>query len=144
MRMPNVVVDASIVVKWVIEEEGSADARTLLEDWLTADIQPVAPSWLICEVSNILYKKMLKGEIAFTDALAAFDDLLPFVTVLPENAADGKRALAIARQTHQQQAYDAQYLALAERLGAEYWTDDRRFVHAAAEAFPAVRRLGGT
>lgn len=56
--MSSVVVDASIAVKWVVEEPGSEDARALLETWLAADMQPVAPSWLACEVSNILYQKM--------------------------------------------------------------------------------------
>jgi predicted nucleic acid-binding protein len=55
--MPEVVVDASIVVQWVVEEDGSEDARALLERWLTEGIQPIAPSWLTCEIANILYKR---------------------------------------------------------------------------------------
>jgi len=90
--MADVVVDASIAVKWVIEEEGSDAARTLLRSWLTAGIQPIAPSWLTCEVANILYRKAMNGDVTFADALAAYDDLLPFVTTPPntprlENAA---------------------------------------------------------
>lgn len=139
--MADVVVDASIAVKWVIEEEGSDAARALLRSWLTAGNQPVAPSWLTCEVANILYRKAMNGDVTFADALAAYDDLLPFVTILPEYTADGKRGMGIARQTAQQQSYDAQYLALAERLGAEYWTDDRRFVASVSEAFPQVKQL---
>jgi len=140
--MPDVVVDASIAVKWVVEEEGDDDARALLQSWLAAGIQPVAPSWFTCEVANILYRKILAGDLAFADALDAYDDVRPFVAVLTENVADGKRGMQIAQQTSQQQSYDAQYLALAERLGAEYWTDDRRFVLSASGAFPQVKRLG--
>jgi predicted nucleic acid-binding protein len=140
--MPDVVVDPSIVVQWVVEEDKSEDARALLEQWLEEGIQPVAPSWLTCELSNILYKKVLRGELSLADALDAYDDALPFIQVLAEDPRDGKRALSIAQETHQQQAYDAQYLALAERLGSEYWTDDRRFVIAASGAFPQVKQLG--
>lgn len=141
--MPDVVVDASIAVKWVVAEEGGQDARTLLVSWLAAGMQPVAPSWFTCEVANILHRKALAGDLSLADALDAYDDVLSFITILSENIADGKRGMYIAQQIAQQQSYDAQYLALAERLGAEYWTDDRRFVHAAAGTFPAVRRLGG-
>ncbi len=140
--MASVVVDASIAVQWVVEEPGSETARALLERWLEEGIEPVAPSWLTCEVSNILYKKVLRGELSLADGLDAYDDILPFVRILPEDARDGKRALAIAREIGQQQAYDAQYLALAERLGADYWTDDRRFVLAASGTFPRVKHLG--
>lgn len=142
--MPDVVVDASIAVKWVIAEEGGQDARALLIAWLAAGMQPVAPSWFTCEVANILYRKTLAGDLSFTDALDAYDDVLAFITILSENSTDGKRGMQIARQIAQQQSYDAQYLALAERLGAEYWTDDRRFVHAAAAAFPQVKHLATT
>ena len=142
--MPDVVVDASIALKWVVAEEGDGDARSLLQSWLAAGIQPVAPSWFICEIANILHRKALAGDLSFMDALDAYDDILAFTTILPESIADGRRSMHIAQQTAQRQSYDAQYLALAERLGAEYWTDDQRFVQAAAEAFPAVKRLGDT
>lgn len=141
--MPDVVVDASIAVKWVIAEEGSQDARVLLGSWIAAGVQPVAPSWFICEVANILHRKALSDDLSFADAMDAYDDLLFFVTILSENIADGKRAIHIARQTAQRQSYDAQYLALAERLGTEYWTDDRRFAASASVSFPQVRKMEG-
>lgn len=142
--MPDVVVDASIAVKWVVAEEGDQDARALLISWLSAGMQPVAPSWFTCEIANILHRKALAGDLSPIDALDAYDDILSFITILSENVADGKRGMHIARQIAQQQSYDAQYLALAERLGAEYWTDDRRFIASASGTFPQVKRLGGT
>ena len=140
--MPDVVVDASIVVEWVVEEDTSEEARALLERWLEEGVQPVAPSWLTCEIASILYKKVLRGELSLADAREAYDDVLPFIQILAEDPRDGKRSLSIAQEVNQQQAYDAQYLALAERLGSEYWTDDRRFVIAASGAFPQVKHLG--
>lgn len=142
--MLEVVVDASIAVKWVVAEEGAQDARALLGSWVAAGVEPVAPSWFACEVANILHRKALSGDLSFADAMDAYDDLLFFVTILPENIADGRRAMHIARQATQRQSYDAQYLALAERLGAEYWTDDRRFIAAVSGSFPQVKRLGST
>lgn len=90
----------------------------------------------------ILYRKVLAGDLAFADALEAYEDILSFVTVLAENVSDGKRGMQIAQHVNQQQSYDAQYLALAERRGAEYWTDDGRFAASASDAYPQVKRLG--
>jgi predicted nucleic acid-binding protein len=84
----------------------------------------------------------VRGELSLADAREAYDDTLPFVRLLAADLRDGKRALSIAQDTSQQQAYDVQYLALAERLGSEYWTDDRRFVLAASGAFPQVKQSG--
>jgi predicted nucleic acid-binding protein len=36
-------------------------------------------------------------------------------------------------------AYDAHYLALADWLGGEFWTADRRLAKAVGEALPWVR-----
>ncbi len=45
-------------------------------------------------------------------------------------------------RTAQPTPYDCQYLALAERAGCEYWTNDARFVRGARPQFPHVRQLG--
>lgn len=39
-------------------------------------------------------------------------------------------------------AYDAHYLALAEREGCEYWTADQRLWNTVKAALPWVRWLG--
>jgi len=38
-------------------------------------------------------------------------------------------------------AYDAHYLALAEMLGCEFWTADRRLYNAVKEELPWVKWL---
>jgi len=42
-------------------------------------------------------------------------------------------SLTWAERLGQSKAYDAQYAALAERLGAELWSADQRLVHALKE-----------
>ncbi len=56
-----------------------------------------------------------------------------------------RRALRWAARLGQRAAYDAQYLALAERLGAEFYTADRRLANlAGAAGLPWVRFLLST
>jgi predicted nucleic acid-binding protein len=50
---------------------------------------------------------------------------------------DGLRVVTLARRLGRQSAYDAAYIALAERLGAELWTlDGKLAANAGAVGFP--------
>ena len=49
-----VVLDASVAVRWVVEEEGSAEAAELL----TRDLTWVAPRLLLTEVASALRRKV--------------------------------------------------------------------------------------
>jgi predicted nucleic acid-binding protein len=52
------------------------------------------------------------------------------------------RAMDLAERFSLPAVYDAHYLALAERLGGEFWTADRRLVEAVQGALPWVRLVG--
>jgi predicted nucleic acid-binding protein len=51
-------------------------------------------------------------------------------------------ALEFATRFNRPKAYDAQYLALADLLGCELWTADRRLVSAVGDKLPWVRWIG--
>ncbi len=50
--------------------------------------------------------------------------------------------MELAHQYGLPAAYDAHYLALAEREGCEYWTTDERLWNAVKAQLPWVRWLG--
>jgi predicted nucleic acid-binding protein len=60
------VVDASIVVKWVVEEDGTPEALALRRDATL-----IAPELLIAECANILWKKVKREELSREEALFA-------------------------------------------------------------------------
>jgi predicted nucleic acid-binding protein len=49
-----------------------------------------------------------------------------------------RRALELAQRFSLPATHDAHYLALAERLGAEFWTADRRLTRAVQVTLPWV------
>ena len=49
-----------------------------------------------------------------------------------------QQALAVAHELGLRSAYDAHYIALAQRLGAPLWTRDHRLADAARSCLPAV------
>lgn len=99
--MTTVVVDASIALKWLREEEGSEAARALLRDDL------VAPPLLRLEVVNVAARRWRWAEEALMELVAQLDRLgLTF---------DEPPSTGIVRWTARGlTAYDASYVALAE------------------------------
>ena len=121
------VVDASVAVKWLVEEEGSASAERLLE----GDHDLHAPRLMVSEIANALWRKARLGEIGHGEAgvLAAAVREMPIRWSDDELiCADAVRlALALDRPV-----YDCVYLALAHRIGATLVTADTRFANAVA------------
>ncbi|MGB9895581.1 MAG: type II toxin-antitoxin system VapC family toxin [Thermoproteota archaeon] len=57
--MSTVVVDASVIVKWFVEEENSDNAIKIRDKYIEGEIKLVAPEIITFEVLNALYYKKL-------------------------------------------------------------------------------------
>ncbi len=136
-----VVVDVSLALKWMLDEPGSGAALILLGEWERARVQPIVPSWFACEAANALLQRVLRNELTVDEAQQSHGALLALVLVLGDEPADAIRALGIAHEFGQKQVYDAQYAALAERLGCDLWTADTRFGTAAHPTLAWIRNL---
>ncbi|WP_043342456.1 type II toxin-antitoxin system VapC family toxin [Belnapia moabensis] len=117
--MKTVVIDASVAIKWVVEEPGTAEALALRRFRLSA------PDLLVAECANILWKKVRRGELGRAEALLAARlleradvDLVPMRRML-ESAAELATAL-------DHPAYDCMYLSLAQSTGRSFVTADER------------------
>jgi len=126
--MSVLVIDASIAIKWVVEERGTEAALSLRRTG-----RLIAPDLLIAECANVLWKKVRRHELTVKQALYAANllqhaelELLPTRSLLADAA-----AIAINLD---HSAYDCVYIALATAA------NDCRFV-TADEAL--VRKLRG-
>jgi predicted nucleic acid-binding protein len=137
--MTTFVVDASVVVKWVVEEPGTTDALALLRH-----ARLIAPELLIAECANILWKKVERGELLKEEASLAARllhgvqiEILPMRTLL-----EPATQLAIKLQ---HPAYDCFYLALAIENDCPFVTADAAFLRKLRMARqPALRSKGLT
>ena len=138
-----VVVDTSIVIKWVIDETDSSIAVALLARWISEGLIILAPSLLAYEITNVLYQRLRKGSITLDEA----DEALQYVLLrelkldTSQNYDLSKRAMAFTYQFSLSATYDAHYLALAERENCEFWTADTRLFNAINGKLPWVHKL---
>ena len=72
---------------------------------------------------STLRKAIVVGWLSPSDGIAALDDLFRMgVREVGASLETHRLALSWAARLKQAVAYDAQYLALAEQIGAEFWT----------------------
>lgn len=134
MSADEVVVDASLALKWVEREPYSDQASELLQSWHKERRRLTAPTLFAYEATNAL----LTVEIA-KERLAS---LLENGPALEHDVALNLRALEIMQQFSLPSAYDAHYLALAEFRQCECWTADERLWNTVKSRLPWVRWIG--
>ena len=124
------VLDSSVAIALVLSLPYSAQAVALVESLSTADIY--VPTLWQYEVVSTLRKAVALGRFSTAQVEQALSRLLtlPNTQVAPD-AALHREALKWAERLGQGVAHDAQYLAVASYLGAEFWTADRRLVERA-------------
>jgi predicted nucleic acid-binding protein len=138
--MPNstICVDASLVIRLLLSGEYTSPVAVLWKGWHEAESLIVAPTLIHYEVSNALRRYVVHGELLPEEAAEALEATLQLGIALYGDAALHQRALALAEHLELSTARDAHYLVLAERLGAEFWTADRRLVSAVSSVLPWV------
>jgi predicted nucleic acid-binding protein len=126
----NIVVDANITVALFVHLPYSSQSERLFRLWRKQDVQLYAPALWPAEVVSTLRKMVSVGQMGFDDARLALASLerIPIRVVLP-GASLLDLSLVWADRLNQTVAYDAQYVALAENLSAEFWTADQRLIN---------------
>lgn len=117
------VVDASVAIKFVVEEPGSVSALELIKS-----PEPlIAPDWLLAEAANAIARKVNTEGLDAEKAARSFAELTQFFARLYPTAdlLDSAFALSL-RLKHA--FYDCIYLALALAEDTILVTADRDFV----------------
>ena len=123
-RREEAVVDASIAVKWLSEEEGTQAALKLREEYIEGTLILSAPDLLIYELANALRFKPDFDDEKVSRAVADILDLqIDLITPSRELIEKSTEAAYLYGAT----VYDSCYLALGELLGVEVYTSDKKF-----------------
>jgi predicted nucleic acid-binding protein len=136
----NLVVDASVAVKWLFEEPDSDRAEALLNSAEENRLKLVAPMILAAEIANALWKRMRRGDMDRQKTLETgvrFEEICPLLLPIDDVV---QRALELAVD-FRHPVYDCLYVALAEELPGGLVTADERLYRAFARDFPQVHLL---
>ncbi len=121
--MTGFVVDASVAVKWLVQEPLSEQAAKLLED----DLPLVAPGLIYAEAANTLWAIARRGNISAVDVREALDLLADAPLAVPSPMKQLMAAAARLASDLDHPVYDCMYLALALQEQRPVITADHRF-----------------
>jgi predicted nucleic acid-binding protein len=123
----DIVIDANVTVALVVNLPYSSQAENYFRQWRKQNVRLHAPALWPAEIASALRKLEAVGQLASQDTRLVVQSLalLPVQIHIPDVQLL-QASLDWAVKLEQVVAYDAQYLALAEILQAEFWTADHR------------------
>ena len=142
MSADEVVVDASLALKWIEQEPYSAEASALLENWRLRHCRLLAPALFAYEATNAIAKRVKRAQLTLEAAKQRLAALLENGPALEQDPGINLRALEIMERFALPSAYDAHYLALAETRQCECWTADERLWNTVKKELSWVHWIG--
>ncbi|MEA3352052.1 MAG: type II toxin-antitoxin system VapC family toxin [Chloroflexota bacterium] len=127
-----ICLDANIIIRVVMRSDDSVQERW--HNWIEHGRRLIAPTLLFYEVVNGLYQYRKHDYISESVLIKAVKTALAMPVEIVNDAGIHQRAVSLAVQLSLSATYDAHYLALAERIGAELWTGDRKLVRSAHQS----------
>lgn len=121
------VIDASVAAKWFNVEELSDKAVNVKDAYVKGDMELVAPTHLIYEVGNSIWKNK---QLSDNDACDAVSSIIRLdIQLIEPTVQRAQRAMELARQMGTS-FYDAVYLQAAEEMKIPLLTADQKQITA--------------
>ena len=140
--MKRIVIDSSVVLKWYLaDEEYSQKALSLLDKYVSNELDILAPSLLEYEVINGLMIAKKRGRIQEKKVLTAIDGFISLELKLKNLFLYYPKVIHYCK-VYDRSAYDASYLALANEEGISLVTADKGLYNVVKKDLKWVKWLG--
>ncbi|MAH07305.1 hypothetical protein CMI38_03595 [Candidatus Pacearchaeota archaeon] len=125
MERQKKVVDASVALKWFLEEDKRGDALKLRESHVFGDISILVPELIFLEILNSLRYKNVEEEFLHK-VVSIITKMKLVVRRIDDHLL--QRAVKISLE-YDLSIYDSLYAALSEVYGCELVTDDKKLMN---------------
>lgn len=123
--MREIILDASVIVKWYIEEKDSDKARLLRDKFIEGKIAIIVPPLLYFEVLNALKYSKLFDPNELIDAGESLENYgFKVITIKKEI----RKQMIKTAVDHDMSIYDAAYMGLSIVLGIVLYTADEKII----------------
>ncbi|WP_107668031.1 type II toxin-antitoxin system VapC family toxin [Cyanothece sp. BG0011] len=136
-----VSVDASFIIRLITSSNNSDSYNIKWQEWQSSNTVIVAPTLIMYEVSNGIYRYQKAGQIIQDEAETLLNSALNLGIRFYGDANLHQEALNFASLYNLSATYDAHYLALAQRLQVELWTADKRLFNAVSQSLSWVKLI---
>ena len=134
-------VDASLVVAWLVPSQHTeAVAEVWTDLYLGADTL-IAPPLLHPDTISAIRRLAFRGLLTHEEAEDLVADFLALDISTASPTGLYQRAFTLAVRYQRPDAYDACYMALAELLGCQLLTLDRKLHDSVAHNFPWIKLI---
>jgi len=124
-----ITIDASVALKWFLDEDYTENARNLLKAFRDGDVSLNAPSILQYEIGNALWTLAVKRNLveqAFVEE--AYHHLLALpIEIIPLDPIDLQEAFSRACE-FSITLYDASYLVVAKKTESQFVSADGELI----------------
>lgn len=134
MSARRVTIDASVVLRWTLDDEADRIQATRLRDRLAAgELEPIEPGHFLLEVAAGLERAQRAGRLAVGDSRGVLDALEVIFIDRTDPFAAAASSLELALELGIRVA-DAAYLECARRASTTLVTADRRLARACSRS----------
>jgi predicted nucleic acid-binding protein len=134
------VLDASVIAKWLFTEIDSDKARALYTEARANKINLIAPQILPAEIGSVLFVRVLRGLLDAGEASSLYSKFELACPALHDVSLLTPAALQLALQ-YRHSVYDSLYVALSARERCELVTADEKLYRKFSPASPFIRLL---
>jgi len=138
----NIVIDASVAVKWHIKDESAIEqAVNILFDYNAGRVGFIEPRLLYYETANAVNIAVQRKRITEDEGKDIIKDMLAIEMTVVDNPELIRNAYSVARK-YNISVYDALYLEVAKENGILFYTGDKKFYNSMKGKKDFVRWIG--
>ncbi len=138
----NVCVDASLVLTWLLPTEQNKVTNALHREWYKKGVEIISAPLFHAEVTSVLREQVYLRKLLPEEGEEAFSAYLEIGVRSIDNSRIQEVAWELAKRFNLPRTYDMQYLAVAELMDCELWTNDKRFVNSLQDKVSRIKWAG--